>query len=241
MNNRNIIKLSEVDSTNNYALSLKGSVVFRHGLVVVSDFQTNGQGQRGSSWQSKKEKNLIISVVIEPKIFFENQFDISKIAALSVVDFLIGLGVSSMIKWPNDILVDNKKIAGILIQNVISKNMITHSVVGFGINVNQLIFDVFRPYATSLKLEMNCDFDLEELQNKLLFCLQNRIQDYYLEKPLDDDYLNLLFQKDKVSSFESKSKKFEGKIRGISNRGLLLIETDVLVKKFNLKEVRMIF
>ncbi|MBC8300440.1 MAG: biotin--[acetyl-CoA-carboxylase] ligase [Pelagibacterales bacterium] len=241
MDSHNIIKLTDVDSTNNYALSLKGSKVFKQDLVIVSDFQTKGQGQRGNSWESEKGKNLIISLVIEPNISVKKQFDVSKIAAISVMNFLNSLGVPSKIKWPNDILVGNKKIAGILIQNVISRDIISHSVIGIGLNVNQLIFDAYTPKATSLKLEMKKKFNLEEIQKELLSSIQNRIRAYRLGKDIEAEYLDGLFQKDKVAFFESKSQKFNGIIRGVTASGLLMVETEKSIREFDLKEIKMVF
>ena len=241
MDSHNIIKLTDVDSTNNYALSLKGSKVFKQGLVIVSDFQTKGQGQRGNSWESEKGKNLIISLVIEPNISVKKQFDVSKIATISVMDFLNSLGVPSKIKWPNDILVGNKKIAGILIHNVIFRDTISHSVIGIGLNVNQLIFDAYDPKATSLKLEMKKKFNLEEIQKELISSIQNRIRAYRLGKDIEAEYLIGLFQKDKVAVFKSKSQKFNGIIRGVTASGLLMVETEKSIREFDLKEIKMVF
>ncbi|MEC9209657.1 MAG: biotin--[acetyl-CoA-carboxylase] ligase [Bacteroidota bacterium] len=241
MDKLNIVKLSDVDSTNNYALSLRESTAFKEGLIIVSDYQKKGKGQRENYWESEKGTNLLISVVIEPCISIEKQFDLSKIAAFSVMDFLYVLGIESKIKWPNDILVGNKKIAGILIQNVLCKNIITHSVIGIGLNVNQFVFEVYMPKATSLKLEMKKNFVLEEIQNELLSSMQNRIQAYRSGKESEMEYLNALFQKDKVAVFESKSQKFNGIIRGITDRGLIIIETENSIKKFDLKEIKMLF
>lgn len=241
MDKYNIIKISDVDSTNDYALSFKESRAFREGLVIVSDFQTNGQGQRGSRWESEKGKNLIISVVIEPNISIEKQFNVSKITSLSVVDCLLSFGIESKIKWPNDIIVNKHKIAGILIQNITCKNMITHSVIGIGVNINQLIFDDFFPKATSLKIELSKSVLLEEIQNRLLSALQKRIIAYRLAEYTEFDYLNVLFQKDKISVFESRSQKFNGIIRGVTDVGKLIIETETEVKEYGLKDIRMLF
>ena len=144
-------------------------------------------------------------------------------------------------KWPNDILVGKQKIAGILIQNLISDNIITHSVIGIGLNINQIVFDDFNPKATSLQLEINKHFVLEKIQNKLLNSIKNRVVAYRSGVALEADYLKALFQKDKVAVFESQSHKFNGIIRGVSDRGLLIIEVDNMVKEFGLKEVKMLF
>ena len=78
-------------------------------------------GQIGKQWHSEKNRNILLSVVIEPKISLKKQFDIIKLVSLSCYDFLISLGLSPKIKWPNDILINKKKIAGILIQNVVTR------------------------------------------------------------------------------------------------------------------------
>ena len=237
----NVIKIPVIDSTNSYALSLKDTRAFKEGLVIVSDFQTNGHGQRETNWESEKGKNLNISVLIEPKILIERQFDISILISLSIIDCLTNLGIKSMIKWPNDILVRNKKIAGILIQNIISSDIITHSVIGIGLNVNQLIFETYTPKATSVTLELNKDLIVEELQNSLLNIMHNRLNDYRSGIDIKFHFLNKLFKKDMVSFFQNKSQKFNGIIRGVSEMGLLIIETESEVKEFNLKEIRMLF
>ena len=107
----NHIKLETINSTNDYALSLKDSIIFREGLVVTAKFQSGGNGQRGKVWESSENENLLLSVVIEPEIELTEQSLISKIVALSVCDVLKNLGIDAKIKWPNDILVANQKIA----------------------------------------------------------------------------------------------------------------------------------
>ena len=175
MFNQNIIKLSEVDSTNNYALSLKENPLFKGGLVITTEYQTSGMGQRGSNWESENGKNLLLSVVIEPNIELENRFDISKIVAISICDYLNSIGLNPKIKWPNDILVGKEKIAGVLIQNMISENEITHSVVGIGLNVNQIIFTGYSPKATSIKNKLGVELNLEKVRVELLNCLENNL------------------------------------------------------------------
>jgi BirA family biotin operon repressor/biotin-[acetyl-CoA-carboxylase] ligase len=238
----NIIKLCSVDSTNNYVLSFRKSNEFKEGLVVFSEFQKKGRGQIGNIWESEKGKNLLVSILVEPDILLEKQFDISKIASSAVIDCLLSYGIKPKIKWPNDILVGNKKIAGILIQNIISLNgKITHSVVGIGLNVNQLIFDDYVPKATSLHLELKKNIILEEIEYKLLNTFRNAIKVYRSDQYSSTQYLNALFQKDKVVVFESKSQRFNGVIRGVDDSGMLLVETENLIKRFTMKEIKMLF
>ena len=237
----NIIKISDVDSTNDYMLSLHSEKVFREGLVIISDHQINGRGQMGNIWESEKGKNLIISLLIEPNIIIDNQFDISKIAAFSLIDVLLNLGIKCKIKWPNDILVSNQKVSGILTHNIISKNIITHSVIGIGLNINQTIFDNYSPNATSLKTVMEKEFNVNDIMDLLLISFQNRIGAYRSGKSLVSEYLNMLYMKDRIAVFESKYSRFNGIIRGVSDSGLLIIETDNAIKEFSLSEIKMLF
>ena len=242
MNNYNFIQLCNVDSTNNYILNLKGSNNFKEGLIVTTDFQTNGKGQRGNSWESEKGKNLIFSILIEPDIIVEKQFDLSKIISVSLIDCLSFFGLRSSIKWPNDILVEKKKIAGILIQNIISKSgVITHSVIGIGLNVNQSIFNDYLPKATSLSIELKKNFVLKEIKFKLLNSLKKNIEMYREGANFDLKYIHKLYMKDKVSVFESDSIKFNGIIRGVKESGRLIVETSESVKKFAMNEIKMLF
>lgn len=241
MDKFNFIKISSVDSTNEYALSLKSKKLFREGLVVVAEYQYKGRGQRTNIWESKFGKNLLLSFIFEPKILLREQFVISKIVCLSVIDFLISFGIKATIKWPNDILFKNRKIAGVLIENIVSKGVITHSVIGIGVNVNQLIFEKYKPNATSLSLELEKNFDLEEVRNKLLHSIRNKVASFRLGIDLDLDYLNLLYKKDEIVLFQRKCKKFYGIIRGVTNRGLLIVETEENTVHFDLKDVKMLF
>ena len=242
MDKYNIIKLHSVDSTNNYVLSLKESDKFKEGLVVFSEFQTKGKGQRGNLWESEQGKNLIVSILFEPDILADKQFDISKIVSSSLIECLLNFGIKATIKRPNDILVGSKKIAGILIQNIISASgKITHSVVGIGLNVNQLTFDDYVPKATSLQLELKKNIILDEVKYKLLNNLRNIIKVYRSGQYLGTQYLNALFQKDKVVVFESNSQRFNGIIKGVEDSGLLLVETEDSIKRFAMKEIRMLF
>lgn len=237
----NYIHLKEIKSTNSYLLSLKNAVVFKEGLVITSDFQTSGKGQISKEWESQINKNLLFSILIEANINIENQFDLSILSSLSVVDCLSHFEVKSQIKWPNDILVNKQKVSGILIQNLISKSLISHSIVGVGLNVNQLNFKSYKPEATSLRKVLNKEIDILKVKKVLVSSFQNRLEEYRSNKDIREEYLSKLFNKDKVATFESSNTKFMGIIRGITNEGYLQIETEDSLKEFNLQEVKMLF
>ncbi|MDA9807852.1 biotin--[acetyl-CoA-carboxylase] ligase [Flavobacteriales bacterium] len=237
----NNIILKQAGSTNSYALELKSTAAFKEGLVVTADFQTGGKGQRGKEWESRRGENLLLSAVIESNISIDNQFDLNILSSLAIMDCLKSYDIDSQIKWPNDILVNKCKIAGILIQNLISKNIITHTVIGIGLNLNQIEFTKFYPSATSIQKELGATINISDVKDSVLNALQLRLENYRLNSDLKEEYLSNLFQKDKVATFESNNQKFMGIIRRVTKSGLLQIETENSLKEFNLQEVKMLF
>jgi BirA family biotin operon repressor/biotin-[acetyl-CoA-carboxylase] ligase len=200
--------------------------VFKEGLVVTANYQSGGNGQRVKAWESNEKENLLLSVVIEPNIKLDEQFLISKIVALSVCDLLKRLGLESELKWPNDILVAKQKIAGILIQNKTQGNYISHSVIGLGFNVNQLVFKNYSPIATSLRLQLNKEYEILKIQEHFLSFLSTRLKRLKVGENQDNEYLNSLFLKEKIAAFESDNKQFMGIIKGVNESGKLLIQLD---------------
>jgi len=238
----NHIKLETINSTNDYTLSLKDSLVFKEGLVVTSNFQSGGNGQRGKAWESNANENLLLSVVIEPKLKLHEQSLISKIVALSVCDLLKKLGIESEIKWPNDILVIKQKIAGILIQNKLKGNFITHSVIGLGFNVNQVVFKAYSPLATSLRLLLNKEYDVSKIQEQFLIFLSERLKRLKKGENQDIEYFKSLFLNDELAAFESDNKQFMGIIKGVSESGKLLIQLeDDSIAAFENQQVKYLF
>ena len=237
----NIKHLDIIDSTNSYAINLRESKDFKEGLVITTNFQKKGQGQRGSIWESQKGKNILLSAVFEFNISIKKQFDICKLVSLSLIKLLSNLKLDAKIKWPNDILVNNKKIAGILINNIISKDLISYSVIGIGLNVNQHVFNKYIPMATSIFLETGLQNNIEEIQYKLLEQIKFDIVNYFQSKNISSKYLDFLYRINKVSFFESGSQKFNGIIRGVEDSGLLIVETENEIIKFNTKEIKILF
>ena len=238
----NHIKLETINSTNDYTLSLKDSLVFKEGLVVTANFQSGGNGQRGKVWESNANENLLLSVVIEPKLKLDEQSLISKITALSVCDLLKSLGIEAVIKWPNDILVNKQKIAGILMQNKLQGNYITHSVIGLGFNVNQLVFKHYFPKATSLRLQLNKEYEVLEIQEQFLSFLSTRLIRLKKGENQTNEYLKDLFLKDTPAAFESDNKQFMGIIKGVSESGKLLIQfDDDSITAFENQQVKYLF
>ena len=244
---KNLLFLHEVESTNTYAMNLLRNVNAIDGTVIYTDNQTKGKGQRGSSWNSDIAQNVIASIILKPQFLgIDNTFYLSKISALAVYDVLTEiLPVSQYdikIKWPNDILVNQQKIAGILIENNFTNTMIQYTVVGIGVNVNQIKFNEFKRSATSLKLLTGKDYDRSMLLERLCVHLEKwyfKLKEQKLDL-IDDNYLNCLFGiRQSVNFTDSNNVSFVGKILGVTKNGLLNLELpDLSVKKFDIKEIK---
>jgi BirA family biotin operon repressor/biotin-[acetyl-CoA-carboxylase] ligase len=241
-----IIKLDAIDSTNRFLKALSAQESCENFTVVSTDSQTEGKGQRGFGWASETGKNLTFSVLYNQKSKgITSLFTLNIVVALSVVEALKTFSnLNFAIKWPNDILAENKKIAGILIENTFKNQNEVQSIIGIGLNVNQSHFENL-PQASSLFLLENQVFDRESLLisivNRLKFNLtqlENLNEDYFW-----DAYHAVLFKKDVVSTFESVSgNRFVGKIQKVTKDGKLevLLEVDSVVL-FDVKEVKMLY
>lgn len=186
----NIKWYNTIDSTNSQAI--REAEIAHDCDVWIADFQTNGRGQRGNKWESKKGENLTFTILFKPEFLHPSkQFFISEISALGVCKYLINKGLNAKIKWPNDVYVGDKKICGMLIEHTISGDKLAVSLSGIGVNLNQTIFDSNAPNPTSmfiefLKKDKNCkEFDRRTELTLLLtevFTLYSDLQNGYGEE-----------------------------------------------------------
>lgn len=136
--------------------------------MVCARRQTSGRGQRGNSWEAEPGKNLTFSYHFRPEgVRPAGQFAVSAAVALSIVDLLEHYGLEAKVKWPNDIYVGNRKICGILIENSIMADTLDRSIVGVGLNVNQLEFRSDAPNPVSMAMLAGREFSLEEVAESL--------------------------------------------------------------------------
>ncbi len=163
------LTFDRIDSTNKTAAELLSLSKVGHGAVILAHDQSDGRGQRGSSWRSVPGLDLTLSIVADPRALRADvQFVLAKIAALAVYDVVREhVNDNVRIKWPNDILVERRKVAGILIKNDIVGDLVMNSVIGIGLNVNNTVFDPDL-VATSLALETGRTFDRMEVMRLLL-------------------------------------------------------------------------
>ena len=235
-----LIKLDAIDSTNQYLSDLYSNIFLEDFAIVVADYQTDGRGQHGNRWYSEKGKNLIMSVLKKKiKINLDRQFNINMRVSLAVLSALKTYKIPDLsIKWPNDILSCNFKIAGILIQVIAQKNQIKSSIIGIGINVNQVNFENL-PKAISMKNVLEKKIDLQKLRLKVTEQLKYffKLSD---QKVLMSLYEKELYKKGKISNFiDSHGISFDGTIQGITRTGKIKIKTLSGLKIYDLKSIKL--
>ncbi len=237
---KNVVFVPECSSTNDLAATLLPLASTVEGTIVITNHQTAGRGQRGNTWQAAPVQNLTFSLILKPAFLpVKDQFHLTVVTALGLHDFLKAKRLERIqIKWPNDLLVNERKICGILIENQVQNNVLASSIVGIGLNIRQDIFTL--PNATSLKLETGKDYSLSDEFQLLLSFLEAR---YLLlrqgkRNELLHDYLQVLYRINKGHSFRSKEIDFEGTIVGVDDIGRLQINTASGVRTFDLKEIQ---
>ena len=235
---KEIIHLSNIDSTNNFAAKLLSENLCQNGAVIMADVQTQGKGQRGNIWLSESGKNLLSSFVFKPdNLSVENQIALTWATSLSLLKTLRKFNIEALIKWPNDILVGGKKIAGILIENQLQGSRISCSIIGIGLNINQTFFENLN--ATSLLLETNQIVEPRTFLNLLSHEMNKQFELIYSSnfEFLKSEYEANLFQMNELRSYEDEFGEFVGKIIGTTNEGKILIEKSNAIQSYGLKEV----
>lgn len=229
---RNTIFLPEVTSTNSYATDLLKNVNLPEGTVVHAANQTHGRGQRGSSWMAEPASNLTASVILKPGFLeLQKQFFLYQVMALACYDTLAEILDNGQfdikIKWPNDLLVNGRKIAGILIENTIHNGRFAWSVAGVGINVNQQAFTA-GTRATSIKLLTGQVFGVQHILERLC----RHIEKYYLSLKnnryafIQQQYLQHFLGLNSWLDFEVNGMVKPLMVCGVSDAGLLLLRDE---------------
>lgn len=235
---------NKLDSTNIFLKNelLKGHLEECYVVCAKSQFQ--GKGQGSNKWESAPNKNLTFSLLLKPNfVEIQAQFIISKAISLAIIEALNQLKPGFCIKWPNDIYYEKNKIAGILIENSLSQNQLSTSIIGIGLNVNQTKFISDAPNPISLAQIMDKETDVDNLLDKLL----TSIKVYYelIERGevsfLNEAYLNALFRKDGIHEYRDDEGYFSASIKGISEYGhLILNTTNGQEKTYAFKEVEFV-
>jgi len=234
------IRLRRIDSTNSYLARLLKEESPDGMVAVCADYQEVGRGRGGNAWESRPGKNLLASLLVFPAFLSaSDQFALSRTASLAICDLLSGYGLSPKIKWPNDILAGQGKIAGILIENGITGSSISHSIIGMGINLNQEKFGSFDIPATSLVIEGQPGAGISDAFGILLKLFTARYDQLSAGHHLfEEEYLQHLYGYNQPGVFERHGRRFGGIVRGTDGMGGLLVETGGRVENCPYGEVR---
>ena len=236
---KNLIYLPTCQSTNDEAADLVRLGQGWEGTVVITDFQTAGRGQRGNQWLAQAGENFMLSLILRPHFLSTSQqFRLNVAISVGIYEFFKPyLGESLKIKWPNDVYVDDQKLGGVLIENSIQGGRLEASIVGMGLNINQLLFE--NPRATSLRKATQKEYVREELLPDLLASLE---KNYLLLRnghfdALKMRYLQSLFRYQEQHNFRQAENVFTGMIVGVTDAGLLAVQIDNRLVYFDFKEI----
>ena len=235
----NIIKIKETGSTNDWLKERSKNQFLSEGTTVAAEYQTAGKGQQGNRWESEAGKNIMCSLLLYPDFLpIHQNFLLSEVVALGVKDTVEQYIRPIDIKWPNDIYYQNRKIAGILIENELTGQIISKSIVGIGLNVNQEQFSDAAPNAVSLKQILsknvtglrkpvtfiNIDLLLEKMINAILF-RYNTLKTGNSES-ITLAYHNSLYRKSGFYAFSDKNGSFKAQIERVADDGFLHLITE---------------
>jgi len=196
------------------------------GMTVIATEQTQGKGQRGRQWTDIARQSLLMSIICAPDCPLDEQFVFNGAVAVAVAEVLNGLyeGWDIRIKWPNDIIINDKKAGGILIENVLRGNSWSYSVIGLGLNIAQTGFPSSLPFATSLKVASGREFDVKEIfeliRRNILLKACSSLDIHGIMK----DYNDYLYRKDLEQKFTDGSQEWVAIIRSAGGDGMLQVQ-----------------
>ena len=241
-----IIKLSAIDSTNDFLKDLVRKQSVENFTTVVAENQTKGRGQMGAVWETEKGKNLIMSTLVGEVLSSSYDiFHLNVAVALGVIAVLEEYNLPKLaIKWPNDIMSDQKKLAGILIENSFKSDTKIQSIVGIGLNVNQQSFENL-PKASSMAVVMNRNYELDQVLEKVIFQIKKNCALILSNQSelLWNQFHNYLFKINIPIPFEdAQQNRFMGIIQGVTSEGKLqVILEDDSVQTYGIKEIQMLY
>lgn len=225
---RSFFFLESVDSTNAFAKTVEP--IPNKSVVILAFEQYAGKGQRTNSWVSEAGKNLTFSIISEPPKSFNTQHYLLAISLAIHTTLKKELGLNAKIKWPNDILVNGKKLAGILVEAIFEGNKFKSLITGIGINVNQKQFsNSIDKDVTSLSLQLNNEIDLIDLLGNLLSSITSFTNEYEAEhfsaifKKVNEV---LAYKNQKVMVLINRETSLEATIIGIDDNGALWVRDE---------------
>lgn len=238
---KNVVFLPQCHSTNEIAKELARKGDLQEGTIVWSDFQENGKGQQSNVWLSERGKNLLFTCYIRPEgLAAKDQFRLNMLISIVVLETLKQYLPEEKleVKWPNDIYCNGLKIAGILVETVISGRKIEDVFIGVGLNVNQSHFSL--PTATSIRKESGKENTLDEILESILLATERYYEGLNKGTQLESVYLKNLRWLDEEHVFEVDGVLQKGTIIGINEFGKLKVNLPNGIRNFDLKEIRFV-
>lgn len=242
--NIQIENLEETISTNEYLTDLCAKGAVEEFYTVTADYQIAGKGQRGNTWESENKKNLLFSFVLYPSALeAKSQFHLSMLVATSIVYALSDYTEGFSIKWPNDIYWKDKKLAGILIENMLEGKYISQCIVGVGLNVNQREFLSSAPNPVSLYQILGAEIDREELLKKILqrivsgyTALESELPN--IQKAFEALYRKQLYRRKGLYPYQDANGVFMAEFDHIAPDGHLFLKDEQgNIRRYAFKEV----
>ena len=235
---------NQLDSTNAY-LQRKQSECDIRNWVVSADEQTAGKGMGNNGWESEVGKNLTFSLAVDMGFLpAERQFLLSKAVPLGIIEVLDTIlpAKKLSIKWPNDIFFENHKLAGILINSTIKTNMMDVSIIGIGLNVNQMQFQNWPTQPTSLKKITGKDYDMQPLMEQIAEHILIKVEQLKSDPTvIEQNYLKRLFRYRTWADYEVGGKTMRLFMTGIDPFGRLqLVDEQQEPHIFDIKEIKFI-
>ena len=236
------VHLEQIDSTNAY-LQRKQSEADIRNRVVSADEQTAGKGMGSNGWESEVGKNLTFSWALDIGFLpAERQFLLSKAVPLGIIEVLDGIVPAEKlsIKWPNDIFYDCHKLAGILINSTIKANMMDVSIIGIGLNVNQMQFKDWPTHPISLKQITGKDYDLQPLMEQIAEHILYKVEQLKSNPHIiEQEYLKRLFRYHTWADYERDGKVLRLYMTGIDPFGRLMMKDEADNSYcFDIKEIK---
>ena len=221
-----LIHLPLIDSTNNYAMQLLDAEAAVGGTTIVADAQSDGKGQRGRIWLDEPGQSLLMSTILSPHLELEHQFSLSAAVAVLVAETLSKLHQhwEVRIKWPNDIIINDKKAGGILIENILRGSTWSWCIVGLGLNVLQKEFPQNLPFATSLFIESKVSFDVMGLAKMVSEKVVNIEEEELRSGAYLERYNQYLYRKNGLQIFAQHGQEWPAVIRSAARNGMLQVE-----------------
>jgi BirA family biotin operon repressor/biotin-[acetyl-CoA-carboxylase] ligase len=240
----NLLFFENLPSTNTHTVSILKKNNLTEGTIIYTNYQSAGRGQMGNRWESEDSKNLLISILLFPSFLNPaDQFFISMTISLGICDFITRFIRGCSIKWPNDIYVNNDKIAGILLESSIKDNQIEYTVAGIGLNINQEKFSDYLPNPVSLRILSRQSYDLKSCLDQLGADLDKRYKQLIAGQfaQIRDEYVSKLYRLSNWFAFKDINGIYTGRILTITEYGRLQIERqNGRLSEYSFKEVEFI-